>query len=274
MLFEFECITGDGLRLYGRGWRPDGTPKAVICLVHGLGEHSGRYRHVADHLTRRGSALLAVDLRGHGRSEGRRGHTPGYETLMEDISHLLSEAGKRFDGIPLFLYGHSMGGNLVINYAIRRNPRLRGVIASAPLLRTAFDPPRWKTILGEIMRIAWPTMSTSNGLPTRYLSRDPAVVSDYDGDPLVHDRVTVSFLDIRRAGLWALERAGDFPLPLLLMHGGEDRITSSQASIEFAAEAGDVCTLKIWDGFYHEVHNEPGKEKVLACISEWLDSMI
>lgn len=271
---EFGWKTGDGLELFARDWRPLAEPRAVICLVHGLGEHSGRYSRVAGFLNGTGCALLALDLRGHGRSEGKRGHTPDVEALMDDISNLLMEAEKRYPGSPRFLYGHSMGGNLVINFALRRNSRLRGVIASAPLLRTAFDPPRWKLIIVKIMRSLWPSFSTSNELEVNWLSRDQAVVQAYRDDPLVHDRVTATFLDIREAGVWAVEHAGELSLPLLLMHGDADRITSLRASREFAAGAGDGCTLKIWNGLYHEIHSEPEREDVLSCLARWLNSKL
>jgi len=269
---EFWCKTEDGLQLYAQNWQPEMKPQAAVCLIHGLGEHSGRYSHVARFLNKSGYTLIAIDLRGHGKSEGRRGHTPSYETLMNDISHLLQMAKKRYPDCPLFLYGHSLGGNLVINYALRSNPRLNAVIASAPLLRTFFDLPIWKMAMARIMRYLWPTFSTSNGLNVKNLSRDARVVHDYQNDPLVHDRVTTCFLDIRHAGLWALEYAAKFSLPLLLMHGDADRITSPQASREFAAKMGDRCTLKIFNGLYHEIHNEPESEVVFSCLSEWLQS--
>src|SRR5919199_2405933 len=131
-LIEFGWRAADGVRLYGQGWQPQGEPLAVVCLVHGQGEHSGRYAGLAAALVEAGYAVLAFDLRGHGRSEGQRGHTPSYDAWLGDIARLLEEAGNRFPRRPRFLYGHSMGGNLVLGYALRRahaDP-LAGVIAS------------------------------------------------------------------------------------------------------------------------------------------------
>ena len=266
----FWCKTEDGVQLHVQSWQPKMKPEGAICLVHGLGEHSGRYSHVARFLNGTGWALLAFDLRGHGGSGGRRGHAPRYEFFMNDISQLLQVAEERHPDCPLFLYGHSLGGNLVINHALRRNHRLSGVVASAPLLRTVSDPPTWKTVLAGVMRYLWPSFSTSNGLNATDLSRDQGVVHAYRNDPLVHDRITTCFLDIRRAGLWALEHAARFPVPLLLMHGDADRITSPRASREFAAKVGARCTLKIFDGLYHEIHNEPEREMVFSFLSAWL----
>jgi len=271
--FEFEWQTEDGLRLYAQGWQPETEPKGVVCLVHGLGEHSGRYAHLAAFLNQAGYALLAFDLRGHGKSEGQRGHTPSYEVLLNDISHFLEEAAKRYSDRPRFLYGHSLGGNLVIEYALRHRPQLAGVIATGTSFRLAFEPPAWKLTLAKIMRSLWPTLSLSNELDRQGLSRDPEVVRAYNEDPMVHDRVSTRLgMDMLEAGLWALEHAPEFPLPLLLMHGSADRLCSAQASREFAAQAGQRCTLKIWDGFYHEIHNEPEQGQVFEYLLKWLKS--
>ena len=268
---EFGWKTGDGLQLYAQGWQPETEIKAVVCLVHGLGEHGGRYAHLAAFLSQAGYALLVFDLRGHGKSQGQRGYASSFGVLLDDISHLLEEAARRHSDRPRFLYGHSLGGSLVLDYALRRRPQLAGVIATGPGLRTAFEPPAWKVTLGKIMYRLWPALSMSNELDRQGLSRDPKVVRAYNSDPLVHDRVTARLgIDLLQSGLWAMEHAAEFPLPLLLMHGAADRITSAQASREFAAKAGDRCTLKIWDGLYHEIHNEPEKEQVFAFLLEWL----
>jgi len=273
--FEFGWQTEDGLRLYAQDWQPDTEPKAAVCLVHGLGEHSGRYAHLAASLNQAGYALLASDLRGHGKSEGQRGHTPSYEALLDDISQLLEEAAARCPDRPCFLYGHSLGGNLVIEYALQRRPPLAGVVATGTLFQPAFEPPAWKVTLGKIMYNLWPTLTMSNELDRQALSRDPEVVRAYNDDPLVHDRLSARLgMDMLQSGLWSLEHAAKFALPLLLMHGSADRLTSAQASREFAAQAGDGCTLRVWDGFYHEIHNEPEQGQVFAYLLEWLNGAL
>ena len=129
---EWNWKSSDGIEMYSRGWLPAGKPKAAIVLVHGHGEHVGRYEHVGAALTGGGYALLGFDLRGHGRSGGPRGHTPSYEAYMDDIAAFLAQAGERHPGLPRFLYGHSLGGNLVLNYVLRRRPDLTGVIVTGP----------------------------------------------------------------------------------------------------------------------------------------------
>ncbi len=269
---EFEFKTFDGLSLFGQNWQPEDRPRAVVYLVHGIGEHSGRYVHVADSLTQAGYTLISFDLRGHGKSEGPRGHIPSYEGIMQDISSLLEVTNKKFPQLPLFLYGHSLGGNLVLNYVLRRQPHLKGVIATAPWLRLAFEPPASKIALGKMTNCIWPSFSLKSGLDTKALSHDLEVVHTYENDPMVHDHISARmFISFYQAGQWALEHASEFSLPLLLMHGGDDKIISVKASHEFANTKTKNCTLKIWDGLYHEIHNEPEKEEVFKFLIDWLD---
>jgi alpha-beta hydrolase superfamily lysophospholipase len=269
---EFTLTIADGTQFHFQGWEPESPAKAAVCLVHGLGEHSGRYAHVAAALNDAGYALLGFDLRGHGKSGGPRGHTASYEVLMDDIGRLLDEAAKRHPGRLHFVYGHSLGGGLVLNYALRRTPSIAGVIATSPWLRLASAPPGATVTLGKLMNRLSPAFAQSNGLNTKDLSRDPRVVRDYEADPLVHDRISARLgMTMMDAGEWALAHAAEFPsVPLLLVHGTGDRITSAPATQEFAAKVRGDCTLKLWDGFYHETHNEPEKAEVLRFMVEWL----
>jgi alpha-beta hydrolase superfamily lysophospholipase len=272
---EFELKTFDGLSLYGQSWQPEEQSKAVICLVHGLGEHSGRYAQVADRLTKAGYTLFSFDWRGHGRSDGQPGHTPSYEALLADIDSLLTEAEKYFPSLPRFLYGFSLAGNLVLNYGLRRKPVLQGIIAIGPWLRLAFEPSVFRMILARVTNQLWPSFSQVRGLDSNDLFRDPEVIRDYKSDPLVHDRISARmFMSISQAGQWALNHASEFSLPLLLMHGGEDRIISAEASREFAEQVTKNCTFKIWDGLHHAIHDEPEKEEVLQFLIDWLDKQV
>ena len=270
--FNFTINTQDGLKLHGQGWAPVAEAKAVVCLVHGLGEHSGRYDPMAEAFSQAGYALLAFDLRGHGRSEGRRGHAPGYAALMSDIEKLLQEAAGRYPHLPCFLYGHSLGGNLAIYYVLNNRPNLAGIIASAPLLRLAYNPSQWKSGMLRGMRALRINLSIRSGLDDTALSRDLNVVRNYRNDPLTHDLISARLaMDMLRYGEWNLNHASEFSLPLLLMHGDGDRITSAAATAEFAKKADRFCTLKIWEGFNHELHNEPEKQGVFDYVLEWMD---
>ena len=272
--FEWKWKSRDGLEMAALGWAPE-IPKAVVVLVHGHGEHINRYQHVAEAFVKAGYAMQAFDLRGHGKSAGQRGHTPSYENLMDDIADFIDDAQKRYPGLAVFLYGHSMGGNQVINYALRSPHALKGVIATGPWLRLAFDPPAAQVFMAKLLNSITPSVSISSGLSQEALSRDPQVVSKYAADPLVHDKISFRlYTNMVTNGLAALERAAELKIPMLLMHGSADKLTSAQASREFAQKAGKFVTLRIWDGFYHEIHNEPEKVEVIQTMIDWMDKTL
>ena len=272
---EWGWKSADGLEMFAQSWEPEEEPKAVVCLVHGLGEHSSRYAHAGRAFTDAGFALTGFDLRGHGKSGGPRGHTPSYDALMDDIDTFIDLAAGRYPGMLCFLYGHSLGGNQVINFALRRSAELVGVIATGPWLKLAFQPAGSKVMLGKIMNNILPGFSQASGLETLALSHDPEVVKAYENDPLVHDKISARlFVNVFESGLWALDHAAEIPLPLLLMHGGADTITSPEASRQFAASAGDKVTLHIWEGLYHEIHNEPEQEDVFKLTVNWMDGRL
>lgn len=270
--FDFE--TKDGVKLLGRVWQTTGDPKGIVNLVHGLGEHSGRYAHVAEALTKAGYNFIAFDLRGHGLSGSKRGHTPDIEHLMDDITLFLKKSAALFDGQqPNFLYGHSLGGLLVINYGLRRKPDLAGVISTDPALGLSFEPPKLKLMAGKILAKLAPAMAMNNGLDVNALARDEAIVKAYQNDVLVHDRISAKLaMELIDGGEYALAHAGEWTLPLLLMHGTADRISSPKASEAFAETAGSPVTLKLWDGYYHEIHNDIGKKEVISFMIDWLNA--
>lgn len=263
----------DGTPLYWQRW--DGThgSRATVCLVHGQGEHIGRYDHVARVFTDAGLTLLGADLRGHGRSGGPRGHTPSYGHLLNDVDRLLAKAEA---ARPAFLYGHSMGGNIVLQYVLRQSPAVRGVIATGPWLRLRFQPPAFQRFLASVMPFVLPGLTVPNGLKVDGLSRDPAVVRAYVEDPLVHDRISAMLGgSVIRAGKEALARAGDFRLPLLLMHGADDPITDPAATEAFfRAVPGPDKTLRLWRGLRHEIHNEPEQVKVVNEMVDWMTARL
>jgi len=267
----FTWQTTDNLRIFAREWVGSDAPRGIVCLVHGLGEHSGRYQPLAQALTANGYNVLTYDQRGHGQSAGRRGDTPTYEALLADIDRLLEEAEKRYSGLPVFLYGHSLGGNLVLNYILRRRPALSGAVVTSPWLKLAFEPPAWQILLARIMNRIWPRFTQKNGLDPEDLSHDAACVAAYSPDGLVHDRISARlYWLVHEAGRWALDNAAEFHLPLLLMHGTGDRITSVAASREFAAQLSDQVTFKAWEGLRHELHNEQERTEVIEYILSWL----
>ena len=228
---EFTQQAPDGVQFYFQGWQPETPPKAVVCLVHGLGEHSGRYAHVAAALNDAGYALLGFDLRGHGKSGGPRGHTPSYDTLMDDIGRLLAEAAaalSRSAALPLRPQpGRQSGAEL----CAAAQAALAGVVATSPWLRLSSAPPAARMTLGRVMNRLLPAFVQSSGLDPTGLSRDPEVVRAYKVDPLVHDRLSARLgMAAIASGEWAIAHAAEFPLPLLLVHGSADKLTSAAAS--------------------------------------------
>lgn len=273
--FETTLKSRDGLDLYCRGWLPNQTPKAVICLVHGMGEHCGRYAHVAAAFNQAGYAIISFDLRGHGRSGGQRGHTPSFEAYMQDIDLLFEEAEKRLPGLPSFLYGHSLGGILVLNYALRRKPAARGIVATSSGLRTALEKQAVKVLLAKALGTILPAGNLPSGLDPATLSRDPDVVAAYRADPLIHYSISYGMGKYALEAIeWIFEHASEFPLPLLLVHGTDDVLAYPSGSQKFADLMSKDCTLKLWDGLYHETHNEPEKEEVLAFTRQWMDARL
>ena len=272
--FESSFVTHDRLQLYVQGWQPDGAARAALCLIHGLGEHSSRYAHVGAALSCAGYSLTGFDLRGHGRSEGPRGHSPSFEAWMQDIDGLLRLTAERFPHRPLFLYGHSLGGTLIINYALRRQPAIGGAIVTAPGLKTALEHQKFKLTLVRLLARIMPAVALPTGLDPQSLSRDPAVVAAYVRDPLVHDRLSLgAALGLLQSVRYAFDHAARFNVPLLLMHGGSDRLVFPAGSREFASFVPQTCTLRLWDGLYHEIHNEPEQRQVIDTITSWLGSM-
>ena len=272
---QFAIQAKDDIKLYAQTWAPETEPKAVVCLIHGLGEHCGRYAHVAKALTEAGYAVLAFDLRGHGQSDGPRGHTPSGEAFLDDIDCLFAEAEKRYPGTPRFLYGHSLGGLLVLFYTLRRRPQLVGVISTSPGLHTPLIEQKLKVAFAKRMSAVLPTMTLPTGLDVGLLSHDPQVSQAYRDDPLVHEKASLAMASSMIQTIeWTMEHASEFKPPLLLIHGTADKLTYPSGSQEFAARVSGSCTLRLWGDLYHETHNEPEKEQVIAEIIQWMDSQL
>lgn len=263
--------TKDGLDLFIQNWTVPES-KAILVLTHGYNDHSGRFAHVGQALNVAGYSLYAYDLRGHGQSQGQRGHTPGFNYFLDDLELVIAHARQDAPGHKLFLYGHSMGGNIALNFAIRRPVGLSGVIATGPWLKLAFQPPAVQLAIARLIGLAAPSFSQSSKLNLPDLSRDEKVQEAYRTDPLLHGVISVKLLtEITRNGQAALDHAADMKLPVLLLHGGSDPITSAAATEEFYRSAGSADkTFKRYPNFRHEIHNEFGREEVFTDIIAWL----
>ncbi|HPH94912.1 MAG TPA: lysophospholipase [Anaerolineaceae bacterium] len=272
----FTLKATDQITLFGQCWQPENGTKAVVCLIHGLGEHCNRYPHLAKAFNNAGFAVFTGDLRGHGQSEGSRGYIPSYAQVMDDITTFMDAARARFPGLPVFLYGHSMGGNFVINYGLQRKPAIKGLIASGPALKTA-EVPAPKKLIADLLNALAPSLSMDNGLELDALSHVPEVISKYQQDPLVHKKISARLgVSLLKQGEWAIEHAAEFPaaIPLLVMHGASDRICLPEGSKLFTAKVKGDVTLKLWEGSYHEIHNEANQEEVFAYAIAWMEQRL
>ena len=268
---SFELRDARGGSLFARRWEPEGEKIGGVAIVHGLGDHSGRFTNVAQVFAGAGYLVLAHDQLGHGQSGGLRGHVPSYSWLLDDIGQLVDELCQRVGPGPVFLYGQSLGGNLVMNYVLRRRPRVNGVIASSPLFLPTLQPPIWKRALARLLNCAWPSITFATGINASDLSHDSAVTAAYESDPLVHGRVSARLaIEMLAAGRWATEHARELAIPALIMHGDCDAVTSCDASSRFSVLAGEGCTIKIWPGLFHELHWEPERQAVLEFVMQWM----
>ncbi|MBF5013277.1 alpha/beta hydrolase [Burkholderia pseudomultivorans] len=269
--------TADGLELASYRWPAgDGAsaPRATVALVHGLAEHAGRYAALAARLNAAGIAVLAVDLRGHGQSPGKRAWVERFDGYLDDADALVAEAAR--DNTPLFLMGHSMGGAIAALYAIERAPArgraFAGLVLSSPALAPGRDVPRWMLALSRFISRVWPTFPAIR-IDAALLSRDPAVVAANRADPLVHHgavpaRTGAEILD----AMARIERGRDtLRVPVLVYHGTEDKLTEPDGSRAFGAGVGSPDrTLTLYEGGFHETMNDLERDRVIDALIAWL----
>lgn len=270
---EAQFRATDGRRLYEQCWLPDGEPKAHVAIVHGYAEHSGRYAHTGAALAQRGYAVYALDLRGHGRSEGDRAYVRSFNAYLLDVRAFLAGVRVRSGDRPVFLLGHSMGGAIVALLLVVDAPSLRGALLSSAAISSAGTPRIVQAIVGLLGRIA-PRLSLVK-LKASDVSRDPDVVERYESDPLVyHGRIRAGLAAALARAVLRIERdAPSITLPLLIMHGAADALSKPEGSIALHQQAASSDkTLKLYEGLAHEILNEPEKGQVIADIVAWLDA--
>lgn len=267
-----QLRTADGFELYVR--RFEDRTRAwlrTFLVVHGHGEHGGRYRQLAAWFSARGVRLYVVDLRGHGRSGGARGHTPSLRAMLGDLD-LVAERAHDESGAPITLVGHSAGGLIGIAYALDRPHRLEAAVISAPALRLRVRVPRWKRILARITPAVAPTLTMATGLDARGLSHDAAVVAAYRQDPLNHDRISTRFnAETFARGEELIARAAQLRVPVLLLQGGSDPIVDPEGTRRFYERAQPALrAMRVYPSLYHEIFNEPEHEQVFQDVEDWL----
>ncbi|MBE9467837.1 MAG: alpha/beta hydrolase [Bacteroidetes bacterium] len=264
----------DDLDLFVNNWQPDNYPKAIINFIHGLGSHSRRIEELAKKFVDAGYAVLTFDLRGHGMSEGRIGYVKSYDFIMKDIDNLLAHSDKIYPNIPKIIYGHSLGGNLVLNYVLTHKFDCKAAIVTSPWLSLVMQSSMIKIIICKLLAKVYPSLVLKTGLNPKFLSHDFEKVEEYINDPLIHYRLNIHFYtEICDKGRWILNNTEKLSMPLLLMHGNADKITSHKASAEFAENSKEQTTLKIWDNLFHELHNETNRDEVFEYMVNWIEEL-
>ncbi len=264
----------DGSNVVVQDWPLDSSVKlrGVVIVVHGLGEHAGRYEHVARHLNAWGFAVRGYDQCGHGESSGARGSLPSDTRLLDDLADMVDSTRTRYGkDTPVILIGHSMGGLVVGRFVSLQMRAVEGLVMSSPALDAGMNAFQ-KLLVSVLPKIA-PDLRVGNGVKPQFISHDPAVVAAYKADPLVHDRISARLARfIAEAGPQTLALAPQWTVPTLLMYAGDDRLLNPDGSRVFAAQAPkNVVTTQCFDTLYHEIFNEKDAGPVFATMKKWLD---
>ncbi len=273
-LSEHRLESGDAT-LFWQHWLPDATPRAKMVLIHGFGEHGGRYGSVVSAACSLAIAVYADDHRGHGRSTGQRGFIRHWSEFRGDLATVLVATEAVMPEIPTFLYGHSLGGLIALDFVLHERPELAGLVVSAPILTSPGVSP-FLLVLAKVMSRILPRFSLNAGLDVDALSRDPESVAAYVADPLVHSRATARLsTEMARTQRWVQAHAGELELPLLILHGGADAIAPPDASRLFFERAASRDKRRIeYPGGYHEPHNDSNRTEVMADFWGWLEERL
>jgi acylglycerol lipase len=264
------------LNLYYQCWLPIEEPKAILLVVHGLAEHSGRYSNLVNYFVPRGYAVYGYDQRGHGKSDGLRGYVDRFSHFLDDLDTFLGLVHSRHHNAKIFLVGHSIGGTIAAAYIILHQDRFNGLVLSGTTLMTPTDAAAGTIFAARILSLVLPKAGLYV-IDAEAISRDKNVVNAYVGDPLVYRGKIRARLGVEliRAMDKVKRQIPEIRLPILVMHGAADRLSDPRGSQMLYQKASSVDkTLKIYEGYYHEIFNEPGRKQVLSDLEAWLKARI
>ena len=270
-------LQGAGQRsIYCQCWEPETAPKAILLLVHGAGEHSGRYAHVAEFFVGQGLAVSALDHRGHGHSDGKPGHIDVFDDYLVDLAVFHNEVERRFPGVPIFLLGHSLGGLIACNYLLQQQDRFVGCILSGALIKSDLQPGWVQMGVIRLLALLAPRLGVMQ-LDASGVSRDAEEVKKYVEDPLVlHGKASARMVRELFAGMATLQAdAAGITLPMLMLHGDADVLTSPDGSRYLHQHISSTDkTLTMYPGLFHEILNEPERQDVLDQILSWCEARL
>jgi alpha-beta hydrolase superfamily lysophospholipase len=266
---------GVGGRIFYQVWRPEKTPVAGLVLVHGFGEHSGRYQNLVPALVAMGVVVYGIDNKGHGKSYGKRGHVDLWSDFDRDLAGFFAFAKGREGKMPWFLFGHSMGGLIALHYVINKREELKGLVVSGPALTQGAVSPLL-ILASRIMARVWPGFSMDTKLNAQGISRDPEVVDRYLNDPLVHSMASARFgVQMAKAISLVKKNAGKISLPVLIIHGSEDPLIPAGTSQELFHKLGSADkTRRVYEGYFHETHNDIGWEQPVGHVAQWIEAQL
>jgi acylglycerol lipase len=258
--------------LYRQAWLPEGIPVAVMIFVHGVAEHSGRYSNLVNYFVPKGYAIYSFDLRGHGKSDGKRSYVERFSYYLDDLKTFCNKVSEENRNVKTFLLGHSMGSTIAIAYAIEHQRELNGLIVSGTTLKAGASINKASIFIAKILSVLIPKIGVS-ALDATYISRDKTVVEAYVTDPLNYaGKLSARFgAELLKTMAKLQSTIPGLSLPLLVMHGTADRISDPSSSRMLFDGAGSKDkTLKLYEGFYHEIFNDPDRQQVFSDMDAWL----
>lgn len=269
---EFNLVTGDGTFLIGHFWEPDEYPHAIISLVHGIGEHCGRYDAWARRFCEKGYMVYAVDLRGHGLSEGKRGHIRHLGNYLDDISSLVRRVKHNWSELPHYIYGQSMGGNLVLNFLLKKRQDFAGAIITSPWLKLVHPPKSMLQKTAKALDKVMPRFVFHTGIKSSQLTSILDFQLDCANDSLMHDKISLRLYNQLNNSASELMHLGSrYTIPLFFAHGTNDDITDFYATRDLAEKIGEHATFFAAEGARHELHHEPVSDQLFNYLSLWME---
>jgi acylglycerol lipase len=272
---EYIWYSYDKKELYVQSWLPEKKLNAIILLAHDYGEHSGRYRIWSAEFVKKGYGVIAFDYRGHGKSEGKKGHASSYFKFQKDLVTIITNVQQLYGDKPLYFYGQGFGANIILNYIINQPQQFAGVIVASPWFEMTEIPNYILYSLGNSVKNILPNLMIKTGINPEALSRDIRIIHDYKKDPLNHNKISLRlFYQTCEAGKRAMKSIYKINIPMLVLHGTGDTYTSCRASNDFVRNSGQKTKFIQYNEGLHQLHNDICNELVLSDILEWLEKTL